>query len=1397
MIKRSFILKKAYTALNRTTHFNTPAPSHPSLFFNLIYILCVVSISASWTAQFKYQPAPSFPKGCRSLLRGTAYLHEVIASQKARRQTSILPANDMTDLRDHERLSSKWNKPPSDVPSLVQLMLPPGATPINHQLEFHQSFSAVKLSGGDPFVPVRVQYTHSKDGEDIVLGTNAYATSTFLHSNIVNVLEGNAHKRSLSDFQAEYVAFLMSGGGTRSASGSIYGPAAATLSTYGISTLAIDTEMHSEGSRYIFENAEEHTRARMSFINQYVHPDQKIIIGGHSLGGIEAIRIWNMLNQDPSLLPNNEVLAVVALSPALDPAPGHSPAERIQAFKNAERLSRIKAQTEPPEHERNLWSTELVLNRKLSLLGEIYTLDNLTQASYDPHSKRNNPIPLYIVIGKWDPLFLGYEIEAQLEQLAQIHNVHVIPPLDERPLLKTQQMTRVGHALPDYQFSPENTTALHIQYILNFLSQETRVPLQDMKENNLKTFTNVKYSALYELGRLYLQSLGFRSWLSEFEIEVETPTQAIQIKNEARLIAQREARNILINNLPINLFAKEIQFLSKVQSEQDMQNSLNKLKNIIDKILEQNPNLESHLNNILSAESPESARRKARDIAQALFVNEDASFKVSSIEKKITSAEDQNALMKLLRSFPEDNTHWTTDISYGFISEKVQNKVVEIWNAFQSTTDRKQRQALLSQTNSLMRDHLPKNITYDILTALSDRPPLSLEEYQEELQKHHNHISIILQQYKDSSFLQSISKDLSSLSYQDVLYLLTNLELMIQAKSIEEMSEIAQQIFTQYTHIKPISKAFINKSGIINRQTTTEQLKESLQQLLLAPQDISRAINMFHSQQGRRPIYDFIREKALINQVHNLLDFLKTLAADSIIEQVKKYVFPPELRSIDINEVQRLKQTNINDPAINDIYNFIESIKDSIESGWAFNQIEQILKSKKQQKAQLAIDFINKLDNAHWLYSKLQEIQTANPQDKPALAYEALEQGKFFRHFIWTNKNHPDLQRVMQSLGGDLVDLETTLYADEIKSAIRKQHRTIKKINQITSTTHQPVLQDFYDHYENNQTPVSKSAKKDQQFLRNINRIQGIIKQISDLEKELNQLRAESKKLWSNDIHSLRHQVQQAIRIVSEAIQAAFRNPPASLQAQYQKLSAQLDELIPLYDTLEIDIIFDDIILPFLDGTKTRSNQAYISAVNSNKQMAQLLKRIKNIESRLFPGQADLEIQLIPALIRGELEDLVPGSQKAAIDLYGPDGQALYIYNETGNDSAGSPKENSEQTASSKYTEWQYKAFQLAQMEARILAISQKLAHLKQYYYRLYPDMPQYVSSLINGDLLNPVLAKREDQAQELRRYIDLNNEDINRLYATYVSMKGSIVPVPLPIPPQESATPSKHKKTK
>lgn len=275
-------------------------------------------------------------------------------------------------------------------PEALQSMLPTGASFLSDSLKGAAEPGVVKSTSGSM---VHLRATIRKGRRTI--GTNVGVNIGALRDNQFREAKSFVREKS------EAVVIFLHGGGTTTTGHHVGASLLNWLSARNIDLISMDLDWHGMGPRESVRGVRDSLETIRALIQQYVPAGKKVIIAGHSMGGVLA-------DQYMRIYPNDSLVsAVIPLSTVADSSPGSDVRQKMDlddviaaANKDNEKV---------PAEERNL-GEKLASAGKLSptcgffcdviLYGMDWTI---------PKDQGRSFLPALYVIGEGDALYQGYQ----------------------------------------------------------------------------------------------------------------------------------------------------------------------------------------------------------------------------------------------------------------------------------------------------------------------------------------------------------------------------------------------------------------------------------------------------------------------------------------------------------------------------------------------------------------------------------------------------------------------------------------------------------------------------------------------------------------------------------------------------------------------------------------------------------------------------------------------------------------------------------------------------------------------------------------------------------------------------------------------------------------------------
>lgn len=392
---------------------------------------------------------------------------------------------------DYER-SRTWKGVPA--PRMIQDLLPPGLSLIDHELIDRSEPGVVKDPGSGEFVTLRLDW----QGQ----GTNLGVTRSALVDN------AERSEKLLVRKNARAVIVFMHGGGTRTTGHHVAINLMNHFSSLGVDVLSWDQPWHGEGSRELFRSAKDYFEWMRSMLRTYVVPaGVPLFLAGHSMGG-EFADFYRRLYPGDNL-----VKAVIPLSAVV----GRLPAEEVTALER-------KVTTEDAA-----LGDDLVRQNKVSHPSMVFESLFSTWNSWlvSPEAAQDY-LPALYIWGAGDFLYAGKEalVEKYLKPIPRTE----IRIYDRRYDLTEEKDVTVGHMIFDHHRPGTNFLETFAD-MGDFIGKQLGSPLERPKTHSEKT------DLIKKVAQTYANVLAFRVFAKDVRVSRKVASVDKMAELQARLAA--------------------------------------------------------------------------------------------------------------------------------------------------------------------------------------------------------------------------------------------------------------------------------------------------------------------------------------------------------------------------------------------------------------------------------------------------------------------------------------------------------------------------------------------------------------------------------------------------------------------------------------------------------------------------------------------------------------------------------------------------------------------------------------------------------------------------------------------------------------------------------------------
>ncbi len=782
----------------------------------------------------------------------------------------------------------QWDTRKNHTPTLLKL--PQGVHYIHHRLEYSPRPYLVRLEEGMNMVSIaRAHYTYKNTpiSTDVVFGKNVFRDN----------LAGN--KQWLISPRAKVAVLMLHGGGTRTTGSSVFAANLAHFIRSGIEGLSIDLPMHARGSRDILGSFRDDILSIGAFAKKYIPPHVPLFVYGHSWGAVFADELMRMTGEyEDTDFFHPSLKGVIITSPAVDTAPGKSVEEKVNSYIEHNHRARSLAETEAPKPEQRIWA-DMIRNGKLSLLGGIFLNTTLNQIDQIvPDHKGERYVPALMVVGTGDPLvYLGFEelFHNYYDQLENVeaHYLNSLPYIHS----ETNEPTRVGHLLTDYQFSDKIETPVNLELAVRFIAQQLNImPGYLVEETRQWSKSTPNYiDDIASLQQLYSNNLSFREYVNNYNAHrVDHDSKYMTRLNTQMTEERRKIVSLIRENLPRNqllVILRQIAVASPPLSRKNLQSFQERMANLN---LNRNIQSLSIFQRLLVIDDVEEARNLARESLSKIFLQFSSYVVINVVEREVAKKranksrankskeeikkEKEQQLLKILDSFPfKPGQVIPTDSEFS-LSSLEKEHIMSLYRTYNATQSKWVRGRIIKEINQIVNVRDVSRVLYHTLVSLSQLSK-PLKKYRQQLKEYQNR--------------------LSSFSIYDDL--VRDLKVLIDQRSDSQIVRQALSIIKNYPAL-PIAvsySVFKLESLMANEEFKKDDLILYLKQFHL-PGDIQDQIvntdadfvtikNLIFAHAPFSIHYDLIQTLREITSPHTLESFRETFPS-SLDDKLRKVV---------------------------------------------------------------------------------------------------------------------------------------------------------------------------------------------------------------------------------------------------------------------------------------------------------------------------------------------------------------------------------------------------------------------------------------------------------------------------------------------------------------------------
>ncbi len=397
----------------------------------------------------------------KAFIKGSRLDYELRQAERRADSEKFQPTS--TDPKIDRSREKYWNEEP-ETPQLLKAFLPDGVHFLKYQQYEPSSPVVIKFDEPGASLIARAHYTH----EGASFATNV----VFSRRAILDNMKGE--KNWLVGSKARAAILFLHGGGTRTTGAHVARTMINHFSDLQVDVVAIDLPWHNQGHRKLV-NFETEIKILGNFAKKFIPPNVPLFVWGHSYGSVFADQLRMMTDR-----PNNEfsfhnnLKGALIMSTAVDPAPGKSPHEKLQALHKIREEVYQNRFHESAEVEQQV-HRNIIGEGKISPLGGFVAMLNLMQLDQTLPSHRGRQwIPGQMIVGISDLLvYIGYESQYGVYRRQENMQTHY---LEKAPHLKDKNgpAKEVGHLLGDY-LDPHSKKPINFIKASDFIAEQLRI----------------------------------------------------------------------------------------------------------------------------------------------------------------------------------------------------------------------------------------------------------------------------------------------------------------------------------------------------------------------------------------------------------------------------------------------------------------------------------------------------------------------------------------------------------------------------------------------------------------------------------------------------------------------------------------------------------------------------------------------------------------------------------------------------------------------------------------------------------------------------------------------------------------------------------------------------------
>lgn len=1223
--------------------------------------------------------------------------------------------SDYINLKRDLELELLWNKPPENIPSFVQKVVPAEVFPINHSQEYSPYPYLVRMEQYGSSIIARTSYTY----KGIVRFTNVLFGINSIKEYIQSIINPKGQQQHISppkylvEQSARAAVVYFHGGGTRTTGSSVFAANLSKLEKYGIAVLAIDLPMHAKGPRKPFPDIQEEIRALGSLVKKYIPKDIPVFVYGHSFGAIFADQLMRMTEEGVDFF-HPSLKGVLIGSPPVDMAPGKSPSEKIEAFIEYQKELRKKNENLPINSAERTWTNMVA---KISFIAEFYLgyITSQYDQSVPTHKGAGYKVKGKVISGKHDDLVFNEKAFGRVYGSMKHIVTHYFDKLFN---IMTGDLEKVGHLLGNYSQDKETGIPLDVEIIVRSVSEELNMTPKSLLQRAKQlvqsdSTTNTAPWAL--MVQEWYNNFSARDWFKEYTgydsredgFHKGKLSQELgkNYKKALRLYEENFPENRLISLL------KKVILTQPNENFQELQQQLTELRSnnyFSSSSLSRVSKIRESLLELEGVSDLEEAKQLSRVILQKYFPKY---FQYTTIDNIIDSIRSNKELPQDFDIFPfnQDQARTVPDYSILHLPPHIKSYMLELVKRYRNEKNRFRGKELLKEIRYILTEYDPHMVLFRVLEHFPTVSDLELRKkslpvlksYQEQLSQFENY--------------KNLNKDLKSL---------------LKTRHFSNM-------------VKKALTMIHNFSPIVSDSYFMEKLERRVHNPNSLHQDVILELNLFELPENVR------------DQIVNILkplDAVKQLAKD----MDQKVVVPKEEEDV----YRALRESS---------GTAYDEIKDIITVHNPIHQVYGLIQFLRRMVSKHTLEKFIEYFPEYPLFNEQARKQYFDGLKNSQILQKVLS-GDISAKDVWNRRYYPFSSARRASKANSLVqvfkgekDIDIVLDQVSMPKDIRKQIERLYKRYQVLSEfdqgKHIPSLEDFSRNLHDGK---ELTKEQEERYSPRIGKIKRIVKNLKELrarKKILIKRQSKLKELLynppgKNSIKGLSENIDKAKHLVQNAFRDAQGNPPESMAKEYKELYENYYRPLEKHVYKTIDVMyrhaarlgerrhvlnFDQFQVEFLQASQA-------------KEIQTLSKEHQDLLSVWQEKRNSLTEKLIPALLKGEMGDSL---QEQAVLLF------------------GSRMEDSASNSNSRYSELKSTKRELAEVESELLRVEKANGEMLQDYDQSYPFYNLTVLDTVqSNDLLNPDLS-----TYTLSDYLEDNAHEVHFLWESYKNLDAHPVP--------------------